>query len=140
MVDQTWEIIGVHQIKAGLLDSGKRAAVAAIFAPPQGAAPDDIEFYAAQKEAWKLADQWADENTRPQVEARLQKRGVNSDSITALAFHMKVGSLEAAERILASLESRRNETLRDIESRQQSTGSMLRQVSDKVIGSASVAR
>ena len=135
ILDQSWEIIRLHLIKAALIDVGKRAAIAEIFAP--GWDYTGPVFYRARDEALKLADEWFNTKSRSETESRLQKYGLDADSITAVSFSMQASKLEAVERMLAELEFRRNNTLREYEARRERLGRMLRQASDTIINAES---
>ena len=54
-------------------------------------------------------------------------------SITATSFDAAVDKLEAIERMLASVEYRRNNALQEIERRRNALGRALRQTSDRII-------
>ena len=85
-------------------------------------------------EANKLANDFiANANTKEKRDKWLKAHGVNAESITATSFDAAVDELEAIERMLASVEYRRNNALHEIERRRNALGRALRQTSDRII-------
>ena len=82
----------------------------------------------------KLANDFiANANTKEKRDKWLKAHGVNAESITATSFDDAVDKLEAIERMLASVEYRRNNALHEIERRRNALGRALRQTSDRII-------
>jgi hypothetical protein len=73
-----------------------------------------------------LADDWLDPKKRRSVENRLKESGIDSKALYAIAFSLRIDSLESAERMLAAKEIRLNNIMRGLEERRQRPGYRLR--------------
>jgi hypothetical protein len=133
IADQSWEIIALRRIKAAISDAGKRAAVVEMLGPVGEAAPQDMIIRNAWDQARERADKCFDSKSEKEIESRLTKQGLNADSVSAVSFSRQVGVFEAVERMLAALEFRRNNALREIEQRRERLGRLIRQESDNII-------
>ena len=81
-----------------------------------------------------MAAQWfTDAKAKEEIFALLARHDLNAEAIAAQAFMLRCTELEAAERMLASAEKRRNETLREISLRREIVARQLREKSDRVI-------
>ena len=149
IADLTWDIFRYRRIKASYVDGRFRSALVqqlnlALQRDKRAAHPDKsalrFDHDRILDEANKLAtDFLANANTKEKRDKWLKAHGVNAESITATFFDDEVDELEAIERMLASVEYRRNNALHEIERRRNALGRALRQTSDRIIeGEASL--
>jgi hypothetical protein len=151
IADLTWEILRYRRIKTAHTNGQFKSAIA------QRALPglERDHKAAAQRGAWterlaahreapalacdeanRLANNYlTDAKTGEEVDARLKARGLDADAIMAESFIAAVPKLVAIDKMLESVELRRNLTLREIERRRAFLGHALRQASDKVVDS-----
>ena len=143
IADLTWDIIRYRCIKASYIDGRIQTALVdelnlALQRDKRAAHPDKsalrFDHDRILDEANKLAtDFLANANTKEKRDKWLKAHGVNAESITATSFDAAVDELEAIERMLASVEYRRNNALHEIERRRNALGRALRQTSDQII-------
>ena len=142
IADLTWDIFRYRRIKASYVDGRFRFALVqqlnlALERDKRAAHPDrrlSFDLDRIRDEANKLANDFiANANTKEKRDKWLKAHGVNAESITATSFDDEVDELEAIERMLASVEHRRNNALREIERRRNALGRALRQTSDRII-------
>ena len=142
IADLTWDIILYRCIKASYVDGRFRFALVqqlnlALERDKRAAHPDrrlSFELVRILDEANKLANDFiANANTKEKRDKWLKAHGVNAESITATSFDAAVDKLEVIERLLASVEHRRDNALQEIERRRNALGRALRQTSDQII-------
>ena len=142
IADLTWDIFRYRRIKASYVDGRFRFALVqqlnlALERDKRAAHPDrrlSFDLDRIRDEANKLANDFiANANTKEKRDKWLKAHGVNAKSITATSFDAAVDELEAIERMLASVEYRRNNALHEIERRRNALGRALRQTSDRII-------
>jgi hypothetical protein len=142
IADLTWDIIRYRCIKASYIDGRIQTALVdeltwALQRDKRAAHPDkwlNFDLALIRDDAIKLADDFiANENTKEKRDKWLKAHCVNAESITATSFDAAVDKLEAIERMLASVEYRRNNALHEIERRRNALGRALRQTSDQII-------
>ena len=142
IADLTWDIFRYRRIKASYVDGRFRSALVqqlnlALQRDKRAAHPDrrlSFDLDRIRDEANKLANDFiANANTKEKRDKWLKAHGVNAESITATSFDAAVDELEAIERMLASVEYRRNNALHEIERRRNALGRALRQTSDRII-------
>ena len=143
IADLTWDIFRYRRIKASYVDGRFRSALVqqlnlALERDKRAAHPDEsalsFDLDRIRDEANKLANDFiANANTKEKRDKWLKAHGVNAESITATSFDAAVDKLEAIERMLASVEYRRNNALHEIERRRNALGRALRQTSDQII-------
>ena len=137
IADLTWDIIRYRCIKASYIDGRFRSALVqqlnlALERGKRAALSFDRDRI--RDKANKLANDFiANANTKEKRDKWLKAHGVNAESITATSFDAAVDKLEAIERMLASVEYRRNNALQEIERRRNALGRALRQTSDRII-------
>jgi hypothetical protein len=114
VVDLTWEILRLRRVKAGIIRAsagdGVRLVLAGVGHP--------------YREGDALSHSWVAGNkrARTKVEAILTKAGMTIDEVTAKTFLSKLDSFERLDRMLASLEARRNNALREIDRHRAALG------------------
>ena len=143
IADLTWEILRYRRIKTAHTNGQFASAIAQRLLPSlerdhKGAAHRGAwtERLAAHREAPALARDEAsrfannyptDAKTTEEVDAQLKAQGVDADAIMAESFIAAVPKLVAIDKMLESVELRRNLTLREIERRRALLGHALRQ-------------
>ena len=143
IADITWDIIRYRHIKASYVDGCFRSALErqldlALQREKRAAHPDESALYfdvvRMLDEPNKLANDFiANANTKEKRDKWLKAHGVNVESITTTSIDAAVDKLEVIERLLASVEHRRNNALQEIERRRNALGRALRQTSDQII-------
>lgn len=141
IADLTWDIFRYRRIKASYVDGRFRSALVqqlnlALKRDKRASDKSALHFDLDRilDEANKLANDFiANANTKEKRDKWLKAHGVNAKSITATSFDAAVDKLEAIERMLASVEYRRNNALQEIEGRRNALGRALRQTSDQII-------
>jgi hypothetical protein len=99
------------------------------------------EEVARQRKADDLTDAWfTDDKAKQQVAALLQKFNFDLIDVEASAIKDVSAELEVLDRMLTSLESRRNRTLACIAAYRQSLAQQLRQSSDQMLERNGVRR
>jgi hypothetical protein len=131
IADLTWEILRMRRFKVGIIDVAKKSALEAIML----SLTETGEILSFDLNISKrLAAQWfTDAKAKEEIFALLARHDLNAEAIAAQAFMLRCTELEAAERMLASAEKRRNETLREISLRREIVARQLREKSDRVI-------
>ena len=81
-----------------------------------------------------LSHGWAagDERARTKVEAILTKAGMTIDEVMAKTLESKLDSYERLDRMLASLEARRNNALREIHRHRDALGGGVRRSIEEI--------
>jgi hypothetical protein len=149
IADLTWDIIRYRCLKASFVDGRFKSALedhlySALQRDQRDAHPNVSSLFlsvaATRDQAEKLADDWvANAKTKEKRDAWLKKHNLNAESIVATSFDAGVDELEAIERMLSSVEYRRNNALHEIERRRHALGRALRQTSNQIIeGEASL--
>jgi hypothetical protein len=134
-----WESLRLHRNKAIIINIAYRAALEHILTrllhkPGQFA---DAE----QKQAQALAEKWFQEqNAKDKVLQLLNRVDLDETAIEAQAIITVSSELELLNRMLASLEARRNKALRCIAEYRDSLATQLRERSDRTIGKQDVLR
>jgi hypothetical protein len=123
-----WEILRLRCAKAAIINAAFRDALVNILIECL-AKPGKMHLRA---EATTLAGAWfKDEQGKKQVAEILNQRGFDEYVIEAEAFRKSSSTLEQLERMLASLEARRNKALRCIDDYR--LAQQLRESSDRII-------
>jgi hypothetical protein len=114
IIDLTWEILRLRRVKTGILRASAGDGVDRVLA---GVGHPYLERDT-------LSQGWAagDERARKKVEAILAKAGMTIDEVTAKTLESKLDSFERLDRMLASLEARRNNALREIDRHRAALG------------------
>ena len=122
VIDLSWEVLRMRRLKVGLL-RGSMAIGVRTMLDELGYGPS-FEFEHNQR----LGQRWAagDEFVRTEVSAALNKAGLTIDDVTAKTAEEKIDTLERLDRMLASMEARRNNALREIDRHREALGSAAR--------------
>jgi hypothetical protein len=124
VVDLTWEILRLRRVKAGILRASAGDGVNRVLA---GVGHPYLERDTLSQ-GWVAGD----ERARKKVEAILAKAGMTIDEVTAKTLESKLDSYERLDRMLASLEARRNNALREIDRHRAALGSVVRQSIEEI--------
>ena len=128
----TWEILRLRRCKMGIINSAFRAALEKLLVQllrePGGYA------HQVEDEAESLAYAWfSDPAARKNVSELLGDFQLDELAIEAEAIRSSAADLERLDRLLASLESRRNKAFRCIADYRASLARQLRESSDRII-------
>ena len=127
-----WEILRLRRCKAAIINSALRPALAAILL--QLLRKPGEHDYDVEQKAQKLVQAWSsDPAVRRQVSELLGDSQLDHSAIEAEAIRRLGEDLEQCERLLASLESRRNRALRCIADYRGGFARQLRESSDRII-------
>jgi hypothetical protein len=124
IIDLTWEILRIRRVKAGILRASVGDGVSKVLA--------GVGHPYHERDT--LGRGWAagDERARTKVEAILTKAGMTIDEVTAKTLESKLDSYERLDRMLASLEARRNNALREIDRHRAALGGVVRQSIEEI--------
>jgi hypothetical protein len=124
VIDLTWEVLRLRRIKAGILKASMGRGVHSVL--------NDVgsPIY----DSGPLSESWAagDERARKKVDTILAKAGLTLDEVTAKTLESKIDVLERIDRMLASAEARRNNSLREIDRHRDAIGAAVRRAIDEV--------
>jgi hypothetical protein len=128
VIDLTWEILRLRRAKAGLWRTAAGKGVRRILSTI-GKKPF-IEVLSQPD----LANEWAAGNAtaRRQFAEMLGKADLTMNDVMAEALAKEIEAFERLDRILASLEARRNNALREIGRHREALGAAIRQAVDDV--------
>ena len=132
VVDLAWEVRRLRRLKVNLLRVARREALATILMPllDGGSLLSDSYHTSRQLASACIEGQAA---ARKRVDALLQKNRLGVDAVMAQALSQKLDDIERIDRMMATAESRRDKTIREIETRRDSLARRLRQASQEVI-------
>ena len=132
-----WEMVRLRQCKAALINIAFRAALKNLLIQ-FWKDPDEIAPY---QEAEALAFEWfTDPKARRQVAEILNRFHLDETAIEAEAIRSVAADLELLDRMLMSLEARRNRALRSIADYRASFAEQVQEVSDRIIKAEPVLR
>jgi hypothetical protein len=138
IVHLVWEILRLRRCKAGIINSAFRAALANLLA--QAAREPGTYACEIEEKADELAHGWlSDPKTKEKVLAMLREVQLDESAIEAEAIRSVAADLELLDRLLASLESRRNKALRCIADYRGDLAQRLRRTGDRIIDGQVVA-
>jgi len=132
-----WEILRLRRCKAAIIKSEFRAALADLLQRLLRKPGDPQEgdwIYSTSAEAENLAKEWFTEKAaKKQVSELLGQFHLDDSAIEAEAIRKSAADLEKIDRMLASLESRRNRALGHIAEYREVFPRQLRESSDRII-------
>jgi hypothetical protein len=130
----TWEILRFRRCKDVVISSGIRAALEKLL--PEILRGPDEEPYEREDEGRELAYGWfSNKHIKRQIVERLHQFHLDESAVEALAIRDSVGEIEQLDRLLASLESRRNKALGCIVGWRSDLAGRLREASNRIIDS-----
>jgi hypothetical protein len=134
-----WEILRLRRCKAVIINSAFRGALEHLL-PQLLRQPDQYE-HDVRDEAKDLAHAWfTDQEAKKQVLEILSGFELDESAIEAEAIRRSSSDLELLDRMLTSLESRRNKALGCVAEYRASLAHQLRESADRIIDSKGVLR
>jgi hypothetical protein len=128
----TWEILRLRKCKAAIINSAFRVALEDLLT--QILREPGSYKHLIRNEAEELASGWfSDPAVRKQVSELLRGFQLDQSAIEAEAIRSSLADLEQIDRLLASLESRRNKALRCLADYRGGFARQLRESSDRII-------
>jgi hypothetical protein len=134
-----WEILRLRRCKAVIINAAFRRALENLL--KQLLRQPGQSEYDVQDEAEDLAQAWfTDQEAKKQVSEILARFDLDESAIEAEAIRSSSSDLELLDRMLTSLESRRNKALGCVAEYRVSLGQQLRESADRVIDGEGVLR
>jgi hypothetical protein len=134
-----WEILRLRRCKAVIINSAFRSALEHLL--PQLLRQPDQSEYDVRDEARTLAHAWfTDQEAKKQVSEILTGFDLDESAIEAEAIRKSSSELELLDRMLTSLESRRNKALGCVAEYRASLAHQLRESADRIIDGKDVLR
>lgn len=134
-----WEILRLRRCKVVIINSGFRSALEHLLAQLLKG-PGQYE-YQVEDEAQALAHAWfTDQEAKKQVSEILSRFDLDESAIEAEAIRRSSSDLELLDRMLTSLEGRRNKALGCVAEYRVSLGQQLRERADRIIDGKGVLR
>jgi hypothetical protein len=132
-----WEILRLRRCKAALINMAFRAALKNLLVQFSKNPGEPVPY----QEAEVLAFDWfTDPQAKQQVAEILNRFHLDEVAIEAEALRSVAADLELLDRMLMSLEARRNRALRSIADYRESFAERVQEVSDRIIKSEPVLR
>ena len=133
-----WEILRLRRCKVIIINSAFRSALENLLV--QLRQPGQQEFQ-ARDPARELAQAWfTDKEAKNQVSELLSRFDLDESAIEAEAIRKSSSDLELLDRMLASLETRRNKALGCVAEYRASLAHQLRESADRIIDGNGVLR
>jgi hypothetical protein len=134
-----WEILRLRRCKAVIINSAFRSALQDLLKQLLRQ-PGQYE-YEVEDEAQTLAQSWfTDQEAKKQVSEILSRFDLDESAIEAEAIRRSSSDLELLDRMLTSLESRRNKALGCVAEYRASLARQLRESADRIIDGKGVLR
>ena len=134
-----WEILRLRRCKVMIINAGFRNALERLLMQLLNG-PGQYE-HQVQDKAQTLAHSWfTDEKAKKQVSEALSRFDLDESAIEAEAIRRSSADLELLDRMLASLETRRNKALGCVAEYRASLARQLRESADRVIDGKGVLR
>jgi hypothetical protein len=134
-----WEILRLRRCKVMIINSAFRSALEDLLVQllkGPGEYDHDVRY-----QAQSLAQTWfADKEAKEQVSATLSRFELDETAIEAQAIRSSSSDLEVLDRMLSSLESRRNKALGCVAEYRASLAHQLRESADRIIDGKGVLR
>jgi hypothetical protein len=134
-----WEILRLRRCKVVIINSAFRSALQDLL--KQLLRQPGQSGYEVEDEAQALAQAWfTDQEAKKQVSELLSQFELDESAIEAEAIRKSSSDLEVLDRMLTSLESRRNKALGCVAEYRASLAHQLRESSDRIIDGKGVLR
>jgi hypothetical protein len=134
-----WEILRLRRCKAVITNSAFRSALQSLL--KQLLRQPGQDEYEVVDEAEALAQAWfTDQEAKKRVSELLSRVDLDESAIEAEAIRRSSSDLELLDRMLTSLESRRNKALGCVAEYRASLGHQLRESADRIIDGKGVLR
>jgi hypothetical protein len=135
-----WEILRLRRCKVIIINSAFRSALEYLLVQLLKATPGKYG-YEVEDKAKALAHAWfTDQEAKKQVSEMLARFDLDESAIEAEAIRRSSSDLELLDRMLTSLESRRNKALGCVAEYRVSLAQQLRESTDRVIDGKGVLR
>jgi len=124
VIDLSWEVLRQRRLKARLLRGATSSGISSVM----------YRLGYEEESAEELAANWAagKKAAQNEVARALRKAQLTMEDVMAETLEGKIDSFERFDRLLASLEGRRNNALREIERHRAAFGAAVRQAIDEV--------
>jgi septal ring factor EnvC (AmiA/AmiB activator) len=133
-----WEILRLRRCKVVIVNAAFSSALENLLV--QLREPGQLDFQVRDK-AGRLAHAWfTDKETKKQVSETLSRFDLDESAIEAEAIRKSSSDLELLDRMLSSLESRRNKALGCVAEYRASLAHQLRESADRIIDGKDVVR
>jgi hypothetical protein len=127
-----WEILRLRRCKVMIINAAFRSALEQLLVPLLKG-PDQYDYH-VQDKAQALAHAWfTDREAEKQVSQTLNRFDLDESAIDAEAIRRSSSDLELLDRMLTSLESRRNKALGCVAEYRASLAHQLRESADRII-------
>ena len=127
-----WEILRLRRCKVIIINSAFRRALENLLEQLLGQANEDP--FEVEDEAQALAQSWfTDQEAKKQVSETLSRFDLDETAIEAEAIRRSSSDLELLDRMLTSLESRRNKAFGCVAEYRASLAHQLRESADRII-------
>jgi hypothetical protein len=134
-----WEILRLRRCKVVIINSAFRSALQSLLKQLLRQ-PGQSEYH-VKDQAEALAQAWfTDQEAKKQVSEILSRFGLDESAIEAEAIRKSSADLELLDRMLASLETRRNKALGCVAEYRASLAHQLRESADRIIDGKGVLR
>src|SRR6266498_4206663 len=134
-----WEILRLRRCKAVIINSAFRSALEHLL--PQLLRQANEDEFDVRDEARTLAQAWfTDQEAKKQVSEILSRFGLDESAIEAEAIRRSSSDLELLDKMLTSLESRRDKALGCVAQYRASLAHQLRESADRIIDGKGVLR
>jgi hypothetical protein len=134
-----WEILRLRRCKVAIINSAFRSALQSLLKQLLRQ-PGQFGYHVGD-EAEALAQAWfTDQEAKKQVSEILSGFDLDESAIEAEAIRSSFSDLELLDRMLTSLESRRNKALGCVAEYRASLGQQLRESADRIIDGKGVLR
>ena len=134
-----WEILRLRRCKVIIINSAFRRALENLLEQLLRQANEDP--FEVEDEAQALAQSWfTDQEAKKQVSDLLSRFDLDEFAIEAEAIRRSFSDLELLDRMLTSLESRRNKALGTVAEYRASLGQQLRESADRIVNAKGVLR
>jgi hypothetical protein len=134
-----WEILRLRRCKAVIINAAFRAALENLLVQLLRQ-PGQYDYH-VRDEAQELAQAWfTDQEAKKQVSQILSRFDLDESAIEAEAIRKSSSELELLDRMLTSLESRRNKAFGCVAEYRASLGRQLRESADRIIDGKDVLR
>lgn len=133
-----WEILRLRRCKVIIINSAFRSALENLLVQLRQPGQQDFQ---ARDRARELAHAWfTDKEAQKQVSETLSRFDLDESAIEAEAIRKSSSDLELLDRMLASLETRRNKALGCVAEYRASLAHQLRESADRIIDGKDVLR
>ena len=133
-----WEILRLRRCKVVIINSAFRSALENLLVQLREPGQQDFQ---ARDPARKLAHEWfTDKEAQKQVSEKLSRFDLDESAIEAEAIRKSSSDLELLDRMLTSLESRRDKALGCVAEYRASLAHQLRESADRIIDGKDVLR